>query len=95
MSRPISIGVIGDFNPEFPPHVATDAALEHAAAALGVRVAVGWLDTATLDDLDVAELAAHDALWDAPGSPYPSLVRMLRASTGRTKSLSSTTATLG
>jgi len=79
MSRSISIGVIGDFDPEFPPHVATDAALEHAAAALGVRVAIGWLDTATLDDLDVAELAAHDALWGAPGSPYRSLDGALRA----------------
>lgn len=79
MSRPISIGVIGDFNPEFPPHVATNAALEHAAAALGVQVEVDWLDTAELDDLDVAELAAYDALWGAPGSPYRSLDGALRA----------------
>jgi CTP synthase (UTP-ammonia lyase) len=79
MSRPTSIGVIGDFNPAFPPHAATNAALEHAAAALGVQVEVDWLDTADLDGLDVAELAVYDALWGAPGSPYRSLDGALRA----------------
>lgn len=79
MSRPISIGVIGDFNPEFPPHVATNAALEHTATGLGVQVEVDWLDTAELDGFDVSGLAAYDALWGAPGSPYRSLDGALRA----------------
>jgi CTP synthase (UTP-ammonia lyase) len=79
MSRTISVGVIGEFNPEFPPHVATDAALEHAGAALGVEVNVRWLSTRALEDLPAAELAAHDALWCAPGSPYCSIDGALRA----------------
>jgi len=66
--------VIGDFDSEFPPHLATAAALEHAAAALGVQVDVRWLSTT-----DLAELANHDALWCAPGSPYRSLNGALRA----------------
>jgi CTP synthase (UTP-ammonia lyase) len=79
MARPVSVGVIGDFNPEFPPHSATKAALEHAAAALGVQVDVRWLGTTELEDVDLAELANHDALWCAPGSPYRSLNGALRA----------------
>lgn len=78
-SQSISVGVIGDFNPEFPPHVATNAGLEHAAAALGARVEIRWLDTTPLEDVDLAELANHDALWCAPGSPYRSLDGALRA----------------
>ncbi len=55
MARRVSVGVIGDFNPEFPPHVATNAALQHAAAALSVQVDVHWLDTTGLEDADLAE----------------------------------------
>ncbi len=79
MARAIAVGVIGEFNPEFPPHVATDHALEHAAAALGVDVDVRWLNTVELEDLPAAELAGHDALWCAPGSPYRSIDGALRA----------------
>ncbi len=79
MARRVSVGVIGDFNPEFPPHVATNAALEHAAAALSIQVDVRWLDTTGLEDMDLVKLAGHDALWCAPGSPYRSLDGALRA----------------
>ncbi|HEX4838337.1 MAG TPA: hypothetical protein VFV03_07440 [Solirubrobacteraceae bacterium] len=79
MARAIAVGVIGEFNPEFPPHVATDAALGHAAEALGVEVDIRWLSTLELENLPTAELASHDALWCAPGSPYRSLDGALRA----------------
>lgn len=79
MPRAIRVGVIGEFDPEFPPHAATDAALRHAAAALGVEVEVRWLGTVELEDLPLAELAGHDALWCAPGSPYRSIDGALRA----------------
>jgi CTP synthase (UTP-ammonia lyase) len=75
----VSVGVVGDFDPEFPPHLATAAALEHAAAALGVQVDVRWLSTTELENVNLAELANHDALWCAPGSPYRSLNGALRA----------------
>lgn len=79
MPPEVSVGVIGEFNLDFPPHIATNAALEHAAAALGVEVEVRWLDTAGLQDLPSDELAGHDALWCAPGSPYRSMEGALRA----------------
>lgn len=79
MNRAITVGVIGEFNPEFPPHAATNAALEHAAASLRVRVDVRWLNTTELEDLPVVDIANHDALWCAPGSPYRSMDGALRA----------------
>jgi len=80
MERPLSIGVIGDYDPQFPPHPATNEALRHAAAGLGVTVDVHWLQTDSLEDADLAPLsAAHVALWCAPGSPYKSLDGALRA----------------
>jgi CTP synthase (UTP-ammonia lyase) len=67
MSRAISVGVLMDLPPGQAHHVATLAALEHAASALAL-------------DLDVCvvgtdQLGQHDPLTDAaivvgPGSPY-------------------------
>ena len=80
MARPVSIGVIGDYDAEFPPHPATNDALRHAAASRGATVDICWLGTRPLEDADLSELAAtHDAFLCAPGSPYESLDGALRA----------------
>lgn len=71
--------MIGDFDPEFPPHAATNSALRHSAAALGASVEVRWHATDALVDCDLAKVLSHDALWCAPGSPYKSLDGALRA----------------
>lgn len=71
--------MIGDFDPEFPPHSATDAALRHSAAALGVTVDIRWHATDALEQSDLAGTLVEDALWCAPGSPYRSLDGALRA----------------
>jgi CTP synthase (UTP-ammonia lyase) len=78
--RRVSIGVIGDYDPEFPPHPATNEALHHAATSLGLAVDVHWLATSSLEEADLDRIAAaHDGLWCAPGSPYRSLDGALRA----------------
>jgi deazaflavin-dependent oxidoreductase (nitroreductase family) len=79
MERRISVGVIGDFDPEFPPHPATNSALRDSAAVLGVTVDVRWHATDALVDADLAQVLVDDALWCAPGSPYRSLNGALRA----------------
>jgi CTP synthase (UTP-ammonia lyase) len=71
--------VVGDFDPEFPPHLATSSALEHSAAALGVSVDIRWHATDSLVDADLGQVLGDDALWCAPGSPYKSLDGALRA----------------
>jgi CTP synthase (UTP-ammonia lyase) len=78
VGRRISVGVIGDFDPEFPPHPATNSALLHAAAALGVGVDVRWHATDALEGADLTHTLTDDALWCAPGSPYKSLDGALR-----------------
>ncbi|MEV4892473.1 hypothetical protein AB0K48_24145 [Nonomuraea sp. NPDC055795] len=78
MDRTLRVAVIGDRDPAFPPHQATDDALGHAAAYLGVGVDVRWLGTRPLES-DLAEVKAADVLWCAPGSPYRSLRGALEA----------------
>ena len=67
--RTLTVGVIGDFQPEFPPHPATNAALEHAAAALGIAIDAHWLGTVLLREIEQEELERFDALWCAPEAP--------------------------
>jgi CTP synthase (UTP-ammonia lyase) len=68
----VQIGIIGDYNPDAPTHRATEAAIGHAAAHLHCTAGVTWLPTAELSR-PAAGLAAYDALWCAPGSPYRSM----------------------
>jgi CTP synthase (UTP-ammonia lyase) len=77
-SRTIRIGVLGDFNPDYHSHRATNASLQHAARALAREVETTWLPTPSLLDPRVLEtLADYDGLWGSPGSPYRSMDGML------------------
>jgi CTP synthase (UTP-ammonia lyase) len=71
---PLSIAVIGDFDPSLAPHTAIATAVDHAAAALRLDACVEWMAT---DDL--GDYGAADALWCAPGSPYRSMDGALAA----------------
>jgi CTP synthase (UTP-ammonia lyase) len=78
MTDRVNVAVIGDFDDSYAPHLATNAAINHSAGALGLEVSVAWLDTEPLEaDLDPVKTA--DALWCAPGSPYRSLAGALAA----------------
>jgi CTP synthase (UTP-ammonia lyase) len=80
MNQSVSVGIIGDFNPHYHTHLATNEALRHAAQALGVTVETAWLPTPALDNkVSQAELRQFDALWCAPASPYKSMNGALRA----------------
>jgi CTP synthase (UTP-ammonia lyase) len=74
----LRIGVIGDFDPDFPPHPATNSALDHAAEGVAVELEVRWLDTEGLCKVEPATIDSFDALWCAPGSPYHSLAGAVR-----------------
>jgi len=65
----VTIAIVGERDPDFPPHAATDAALAHSGDALGVDVRAQWIPTAGLAT-DLAAVQAADAVWCAPGSPY-------------------------
>jgi CTP synthase (UTP-ammonia lyase) len=80
MDPRLKVGIIGDFDPHRPSHIATNEALSHAATALSVRLAYTWLPTSSLDPQgSEALLKPYDALWCAPASPYNSMNGALRA----------------
>lgn len=77
MDEAVAIGVIGDFDGRYS-HVATNEAIAHSAAALGVAAAVHWLPTPTLlGPKGERALAGCDGLWASPGSPYESMAGAL------------------
>ena len=74
------IGIIGDYDPDFKAHVATNEALQHAADALGLRLTIDWLPTPKFDTTaNLPLLESYDGLWASPGSPYQSMTGALQA----------------
>lgn len=73
MAEPLRVGIVGDFDPDFRPHTATDEALEHAGDSVGIAVEVEWLPTLPLEHKAHETVKQFHALWVAPGSPYQSL----------------------
>ena len=79
MSDPVRIGILGDFNPEFRSHHATNDALQHAARKLGIEVQSEWIPTPSLIKPEAEKkLESFDGFWASPGSPYKSLEGMLK-----------------
>lgn len=70
------IAILGEFKPTFPPHPATDAAIDHSRRILGADIVGEWVATDVVDEV-VLERAS--GLWVAPGSPYQNLEKTLAA----------------
>ena len=73
---PRMIAVLGEYNPSYEPHQATDAAIKHSTYLLGTDLHVEWISTQAIDE---ERLCHYSGLWIAPGSPYKSLEKTLRA----------------
>jgi CTP synthase (UTP-ammonia lyase) len=79
VTEPVRIGILGDFNPEFRSHHATEDSLQHAAKKLEMSVESSWVPTPSLLEAGAAAaLDSFDGLWAAPGSPYKSFDGMLK-----------------
>jgi CTP synthase (UTP-ammonia lyase) len=79
MTARLRIGIIGDFEPAYHSHFATNAALYDAAAKLNVPLEIRWLPTPALDRPHADRtLRRSDGLVASPGSPYKSFTGMLR-----------------
>jgi len=78
MNSIIKIGIIGDYDGR-PSHLATDDALKHCAAKLGLAVESKWLSTDILEEGVEQKLNGFDGLWCAPGSPYKSMIGAINA----------------
>lgn len=78
--RAIRVAIVGDFDRRKHSHWATEAALFHAAARLGVAVEPHWIATPSVATLEGArQLSQLDGIWGAPGSPYASMPGILNA----------------
>jgi CTP synthase (UTP-ammonia lyase) len=76
----VRIGIVGDFNRGKHSHWATEAALFHAGARLGIAVEPRWIATPSVSPGDAGQrLAGFAGIWAAPGSPYASMIGMLSA----------------
>ena len=79
MPTAVRIGIIGDFEPSYHSHFATNAALYDAATKLKIQVLLRWLPTPSLDSADAPKILSQwDGLIASPGSPYKSFSGMLR-----------------
>jgi CTP synthase (UTP-ammonia lyase) len=81
MAEAIRIGIIGDFEPAYHSHFATNAALYDAATKLKVPLELRWLPTPSLEGEGAGAekiLRRWDGLIASPGSPYQSFAGMLR-----------------
>ena len=76
----VRIGIVGDFDRGKHSHWATEAALFHAGARLGLAVEPRWVPTPEMTGRDGGtRLGGFDGIWGAPGSPFESMEGMLRA----------------
>jgi CTP synthase (UTP-ammonia lyase) len=79
VSDAVRIGILGDFNLEVRSHHATNDALKHAAAKLGIAVDPHWIPTHSVLQAGAEKtLESCDGIWAAAGSPYKSFDGMLK-----------------
>jgi CTP synthase (UTP-ammonia lyase) len=79
MAQAISVGLVGEFMPSFPPHAKTNEAVEQMQSLLGLRISAVWISTDVLETAAELYLRDFDALWIAPGSPYRSMMGAINA----------------
>lgn len=78
MAEALRIGVIGDFEPVYHSHFATNAALYDAATQLKVSLELRWIPTSAVAPGKTNILERWHGLIASPGSPYKSFAGMLR-----------------
>ncbi|MGA9526495.1 MAG: hypothetical protein WBS24_00120 [Terriglobales bacterium] len=79
VNKLVRIGILGDFNPEFRSHHATNNSLQHAARKLGIKIESTWAPTTSLlEGTANAVLDSCDGLLASAGSPYKSFDGMLK-----------------
>jgi CTP synthase (UTP-ammonia lyase) len=76
----VRIGIVGDFDRRKHSHWATEAALFHAAARIGIVVEPRWISTSSVTEMGCARRFAEvNGIWGAPGSPYVNMQGALGA----------------
>jgi CTP synthase (UTP-ammonia lyase) len=68
--------ILGEFDPAFRPHAATNDAIRHSCNHLGIDIHSQWMSTAHVTP---RALSDSDGFWIAPGSPYNNMQGALDA----------------
>jgi CTP synthase (UTP-ammonia lyase) len=77
MAKTVTIGIIGDYKPETASHLATVAAIGHAADTLAVKANIEWLPTTLmLTPEGQTKVEQNDGFLVPPG-PFKSLEGVL------------------
>ncbi len=79
MPQSVSIGIVGDRNPEYPTHIGTEEAFRHVGNRLEIELRSSWVPTSTLSSGAERKLGNFHGLLIAPGSPYQSTEGALNA----------------
>jgi CTP synthase (UTP-ammonia lyase) len=72
------VGLIGDYSPDVPAHIAIPKALELARAVGDRDIAWRWIETRALR-VPADDLAECAGIWVAPGSPYANTAGVLQS----------------
>lgn len=77
MSKPVAIGLIGDYDKSVPAHQAIPLALQRAVEVLHIPVTHEWVPTEEI--IAASRIATFSGLWCVPASPYRSMEGALLA----------------
>lgn len=69
----MNIAIIGEFDKNFRPHVATNEAIEHSRKLLNIEFESEWVSTEYVETNFDLVLDKYQGFWIAPGSPYKSM----------------------
>lgn len=69
----MKIAIIGEFDKDFRPHVATNEAIEHSRKIVACDFVAEWVSTEYVETNFEEVLKTYKGFWIAPGSPYKSM----------------------
>ncbi|VAW13189.1 CTP synthase [hydrothermal vent metagenome] len=74
----MKIAIIGEFDKNFRPHVATNEAIEHSRILVEQEFQAEWVSTESVETNFDKVLEKYHGFWIAPGSPYKSMKGVLK-----------------
>lgn len=73
-----SLAIIGDFNSNYRPHIATNEAIHHCIDKYNLRITHQWIATDQIEDNFEYTIKNNSGFWIAPGSPYRDMAGALK-----------------
>ena len=74
----MKLAIIGDYNSQYKPHIATNEAIAHSVRNFEIPLQHGWISTEVIDTEFEKIISSYHGFWIAPGSPYKSMSGALK-----------------